>query len=73
MKPKYTRLYATESWHDGHKLTLVGQWGDLAAYYRDDLGRDWAWQGRFVRQDFHHNGQQTVRSDEPLPMNPAAV
>lgn len=41
--------FAAACEHNGMRLTLVGQWQDLAAYYRGDDGNAWKYQnGSFV-------------------------
>ncbi len=35
--------FAQETEYDGKRMTLVGQWADLAAYYRADDGGAWCY------------------------------
>jgi len=46
----YNKQYATFTEYKGIKMELVGQWIDLAAYYKGSDGNYWAYQSKFVNQ-----------------------
>lgn len=39
----YTKQFAKETDHAGIRMTLIGQWQDLAAYYAGSDGNAWMW------------------------------
>lgn len=41
----YTKQFAQETESRGIRMTLVGQWADLVAYYRGTDGNAWSWSG----------------------------
>jgi hypothetical protein len=47
---KYSRAYPPETSNNYITMTLVGQWQDLAAYYRGSDGNYWAFQRSWVNQ-----------------------
>ena len=40
--------YAKQTTHNGIKMTLVGYWQDLAAYYKGSDGNYWSYQSGFA-------------------------
>lgn len=46
----YLNRYAKETDFNGIKMTLIGGWSDLAAYYSGSDGNAWSHQGNWLNQ-----------------------
>jgi hypothetical protein len=47
-KDRYQSRYAVTAEKDGIRMTLIGHWVDLAAYYAGSDGNAWAFQSRWT-------------------------